>query len=72
MNKYNRRFITRYRRFERWYNITCGLAEFDGLTKSYDSASPDEVRTLKVIRGKLRECYVLAKSVLEEVRINGR
>ena len=43
------------------------LNEFEGLTNSYDGATPEEVRKLRFIHERLHECWKLAKSYLEEV-----
>ncbi len=68
MTKFNRKFNAKRKRVERWHNITVMLAGFEGVINFYyDGASPEEVRTLKVIHGKLYECSVMAKKLLEEV-----
>ena len=72
MHKYNRKFTTRLKRFERWYNVLSKLSEFEGLINSYDGASPDEVKTMKEIHKKLYECSVLAHQHLEQTKIKER
>ena len=66
MNRFNRKFNTRRKSIERWHNIVMKLSEFEGLVNNYDGASPDEVRTLKVIHKKLYECQTVAKEHLRE------
>ena len=68
MNKFNRKFNARCRRYERWHRIVRKLSEFEGLINNYESASPDEVRTLKEIHRKLYECQTAAKRYEEELR----
>ena len=68
MNKFNRKFNARIRRYERWHNIARKLSEFEGLINSYESASPEEVRDMKAIHSKLYECYLTAKRYEEELR----
>ena len=68
MNKFNRRFNTKCRRYERWLRIVRKLSEFEGLINNYDSASPDEVRTLRKIHSFLYECQTAAKRFEEELR----
>ena len=67
LTKFNRKFNVKLKRIERWHNITIMLAGFEGVINFYDSASPEEVRTMKSIHKKLYECLVMAKKVLEEV-----
>ena len=43
------------------------LANFDGVINNYDSASPDEIHTMKSIHRKLYECSLMAKKHLTEV-----
>ena len=66
MNKFNRKFNTRRKRIECWYNIVMKLSEFEGLVNNYDGASPEEVRTLKAIHNKLYECQTVAREHLRE------
>ena len=61
MNKFNRKFNSKIRRYERWIKIVQKLNEFEGLIHNYDSASPDEVHALKEIHRKLYECSDRAK-----------
>lgn len=68
MNKRNRKFSARLRRFERWHRIVSKLLEFEGLINNYESASPEEVHALKEIHGRLYECYEAAKRYEEELR----
>ena len=68
MNKFNRRFNTKCRRYERWLKIVRKLSEFEGLINNYDSASPDEVRALRKIHSFLYECQTAAKRFEEELR----
>lgn len=68
MNKFNRKFNARMRRYERWNRIVQKLNEFEGLINNYDSASPDEVHALKEIHRKLYECLDSAKFFEEELR----
>ena len=72
MNKFNRKFNARCRRYNRWNRIVMKLAEFEGLVNNYDSASPDEVRALREIsqnqHRKLYECQTTAKYYEEELR----
>ena len=68
MNKFNRKFNARMRRYERWNRIVQKLNEFEGLINNYDSASPDEVHALKEIHRKLYECFDSAKFFEEELR----
>ena len=68
MNKFNRRFGAKCRRYERWHRIAMMLSEFEGLVNSYESASPDEVRALKEIHSKLYECLTAAKHFEEDLR----
>ena len=68
MNKFNRKFSARIRRYERWHRIVRKFAEFDGLINNYDSASPDEVHALRDIYAKLYECCQTAKRYEEELR----
>ena len=68
MNRFNRKFNSRCRRYERWHKIVMKLAEFEGLINSYDSASPDEVKAMKEIHRKLYECQTAAKHYEEELR----
>ena len=68
MNKFNRRFGAKCRRYERWHRIVNKLSEFEGLVNSYESASPDEVRALKEIHSKLYECQTAAKHFEEDLR----
>ncbi len=68
MNKFNRKFNARCRRYNRWNRIVMKLAEFEGLVNNYDSASPDEVRALREIHKKLYECQKTAKYYEEELR----
>ena len=72
MNKYNRKFITRYKRFERWHNISCKLSEFNRLIKPFDGATPDDVQAMKEIHKRLHECRVISGEYLEATRINDR
>ena len=37
-SKFNRKFSSRCRRYERWHGIVRKLAEFEGLINNYDSA----------------------------------
>lgn len=67
MNRFNRKFNARRKNMERWHNILMRLSGFEGLVNSYDGASPDDVRTMKVIHRKLYECSVMAKDRLKEV-----
>lgn len=64
--KFNRKFNTQRKRLERWYEIATRLSGFEGLINSYDGASPEEVRVMKVIHKKLYECSVMAKGYLNE------
>ena len=66
MTKYNRKFNTLRKRFERWYVIKSRISEFEGIVNNYDGASPEEVRTLKVIHSKLYECQLMANEWLKE------
>lgn len=66
MNRFNRKFNTWRKRFERWYVIKSRISEFEGIVNNYDGASPEEVRTLKVIHGKLYECQLMANEWLKE------
>ena len=68
MNKFNRRFNTKCRRYERWLRIVRKLSEFEGLINNYDSASPDEMRTLREIHSFLYEFQTVAKRFEEELR----
>lgn len=68
MNKFNRKFNARMRRYERWNRIVQKLNEFEGLINNYDSASPDEVHALKEIHRRLYECWQTAKHFEEELR----
>ena len=68
MNKFNRKFNARIKRYERWHKIARKLIEFEGLINSYESASPEEVRDLKAMHQKLHECYLTAKRYEEELR----
>lgn len=68
MNKFNRRFGAKCRRYERWHKILSKLSEFEGLVNNYESASPEEVRGLKEIHAKLYECQSAAKHFEEELR----
>ena len=68
MNRFNRRFGAKCRRYERWHKIVMMLSEFEGLVNSYESASPDEVRALKEIHARLYECQTAAKRYEEELR----
>ena len=68
MNKFNRRFNTKCRRYERWLRIVRKLSEFEGLINNYDSASPDEVHVLRKIHSFLYECQTAAKRFEEELR----
>ena len=68
MNKFNRKFNSRIRRYDHWYRIVRKLAEFEGLINNYDSASPQEVRDMKAMHHKLYECYLTAKHYEEELR----
>ena len=68
MNKFNRKFNARIRRYERWNRIIQKLNEFEGLINNYDSASPDEVHALKEIHRRLYECWQTAKDFEEELR----
>ena len=68
MNKFNRKFNSKIRRYERWIKIVQKLNEFEGLIHNYDSASPDEVHALKEIHRKLYECWQTAKHFEEELR----
>ena len=68
MNRFNRKFNSRIRRYNRWYRIVQKLNEFEGLINNYDSASPDEVCALKEIHRKLYECFLTAKDFEEELR----
>lgn len=67
MTKFTRKFNTKIKRIERWHNITAMLANFDGVINNYDSASPDEIHTMKSIHRKLYECSLMAKKHLTEV-----
>ena len=67
MTKFNRKFNTKLKRIERWHKITAMLCEFEGVINDYDSASPEEIITMKSIHRKLYECYLMAKSLLKEV-----
>lgn len=67
MSKFNRKFNTQRKRLERWHDIVMRLSGFEGLINCYDGASPDDVRTMKVIHRKLYECSVMAKDRLKEV-----
>ena len=67
-SKFNRKFGSRCRRYERWHNIIMKLNEFEGLINNYDSASPDEVKALKEIHRKLYECMKTAERYEEELR----
>ena len=71
MNKYNRKFNTRRIRFERWYRIEVMLSYARGMTSSrkYDSASPEEIRCMKEIHGKLCECLKISGDMLKEAKI---
>lgn len=66
MSKFNRKFNVRRKSMERWHNIVMKLSEFEGLVNNYDGASPDDIRTLKVIHKKLYECQIVAKGHLKE------
>ncbi len=68
MNKFNRKFNSRIRRYERWLRIVGKLNEFEGLINNYDCASPDEVHALKEIHRRLYDCYLMAKDFEEELR----
>ena len=70
MNKFNRKFITRYKRFERWHNISCKLSELSSLIRPFDGATPDDVQAMKEIHARILECRVIASEYLEETRIN--
>lgn len=72
MNKFNRRFNTKCRRYERWHRIVGKLNEFQGLINSYESASPEEIRVLREIHSKLYECLAAAKFFEEELRPYGQ
>ena len=68
MNKFNRKFNTRCKKIARWCNIVSRLTDFEGIINSYDGASPEEVRTMKIIHKKLYECVYLAKAHLKEAK----
>lgn len=68
MNKFNRRFTSRIRRFERWNKIADLLCQFEGIVNNYECAEPDEVRALKSIHSKLYECYLAAKHFREDLK----
>ncbi|MBQ7732489.1 MAG: hypothetical protein IJT58_00530 [Synergistaceae bacterium] len=67
MNRINHKFYQQIKRVKRWHSITTKLNEFEGLINDYDGASPEEIRKLRFIHERLYECYMLAKSFLEEV-----
>lgn len=67
-SKFNRKFASRCKCYERWHRIVQKLNEFEGLINNYDSASPDEVCALKEIHTKLYECWMTAKHYEEELR----
>lgn len=51
---------------ERWHDILMRLSGFEGLVNSYESATPEDVVTLKTIHRKLYECAVMAGERLRE------
>ncbi len=67
MTKFNRKFNAKRKRIERWHNITVMLAGFEGVINNYDSASPEEIKTMKSIHKKLYECCVMAKEYFRQV-----
>ena len=64
--KLNHKLNVQRKKQERWYEISVRLSGFEGLINDYNGASSEEVRTMKVIHGKLYECFVLAKEHLKE------
>lgn len=68
MTKYNRKFNTRRKRMERWHDIVMRLSDFEGLINSYDGMTPEEVRVMRAIHGKLYECSVLAGEYLKKAK----
>lgn len=71
MNKFNRKFNTWRIRFERWYRIEVILSDAEGLTSPfmYDKASPEKIRCMKEIHGKLCECLKISGDMLKEAKI---
>lgn len=65
--KFNHKFNTRLKSIRRWHIIVDKLFEFEGVINSYDGASPDEVKTLKLMHKKLYECCVMAKEHLRSL-----
>lgn len=72
MNKYNRKFIARYKRFERWHNMAEKLSQAITLCEHFDGASPYDMKAMKEISRLIRECKVIAEDRLKETRINDR
>ena len=71
MNKFNQKFNKHLVRFERWHRIEVMLSYARGMTSSrkYDSASPEEIRCMKEIHGKLCECLKISGDMLKEAKI---
>ena len=67
MTKFNRKFNSRRKRQERWYGIVTRLSDFEGLIDNYDGATPEDVRAMRDIHGRLYECYAIAKEHLKEI-----
>ena len=66
MNRYNRKFNSWRKRFERWYVIKSRLSEFEGIVNDYDGATPEDVKVLREIHRKLYECQQMANEQLQK------
>ena len=66
MNRYNRKFNSWRKRFERWYVIKSRISEFEGIVNDYDGATPEDVKVLREIHRKLYECQQMANEQLQK------
>ena len=67
MNKFNKQFNSKIKRFYKWQDVLTRLSTFEGLVNSYDGLTPNDVRSLRGIHSKLLECQDIAQSQLQEV-----
>ena len=76
MNKFNKQFNSKIKRFNKWQDVLARLSAFEGLVNSFDGLSQNDVHALRQIHSKLLECQDIAKqhliSALEGMRCKAR